>query len=114
MNDVVCENINDGFCNKNVHEAMLRMGANESSSYRSGLFDQKFVCYWNEIQKKNHGHVKRLRNYLIEEFCIKWVSKAKVINIGKDIINISHDGNFLTLSRKNDGKIKLTKNLAMS
>jgi len=40
----------------------------------------------------------------------EWVSKAKTIKIGNDIINISHNGNFLTLSRKNDGAIKLNIN----
>ena len=72
MNDVLCENITNGFCNKNVHDAMVRMGSNESFIYRSGLFDLKlkFVCNWNEIPE-NHEHVESLKNYLIEEFCIK-------------------------------------------
>jgi hypothetical protein len=108
MNDVVCENINNGFCTKNVHDAMMRMGGNESFLYIGGLFDPVFVCYWNEIP--NLRHVERLKNYLIEKFCIKWVSQATVKKFGNDIINISHNGNFLTLSRKKDGVIKININ----
>ncbi|VVB50540.1 Uncharacterised protein [uncultured archaeon] len=110
MNDVVCENITDGFCNKNVHHAMVRMGANEAYLYKSGLFDLKFVCNWNEIPE-NQEHVKSLKNYLIEEFSIKWVSQAKVRKIGNECIKITHYENILTLSRKNNGVIQLNKSL---
>ncbi|MCX9026166.1 MAG: hypothetical protein OIN85_08750 [Candidatus Methanoperedens sp.] len=110
MNGVVCENITNGFCNKNVHDAMLRMGANESSLYRSGLFDLKFVCNWNEIPE-NHDHVESLKNYLIEEFCIEWVSQAKVIKTENNYIKISHDEDILTLSRRKDGVIQLNISL---
>lgn len=112
MNDLVCENITNGFCNKNVHDAMVRMGANEYSLYRSGLFDLKWVCNWNEILE-NDVHFESLKNYLIEEFDIKWVSQANVERIGKECIKISHDEYKLTLtfSQKHKGAIQLNKSL---